>query len=88
MRLFRVLLSMGIVAAAFGVARAAGATSLYDGSHQGTLSYTADVPDSGTVSGSAPIGVNVVGAAVTGSFGPVPQSSGPDYGVRVVALVQ
>jgi hypothetical protein len=88
MRLFRVLLSMGIDAAAFGVARAAGAASPNDGSHQGTVSYTANVPDSGTVSGSTPIGVTVVGAAVTGSFGPVPQSGSPYYGARVVALVQ
>ncbi len=73
MRLFQVLLSVGIVAVAFGVARAAVAASPYDGSYQGTLSYTANVPDSGTVSGSAPISFNVVGAAVSGSFGPVPQ---------------
>src|SRR6266571_1007841 len=60
---------LAAIAALFlGGAYASATTGTYDGAYQGTLSYTADVPGTGTVSGSAPLSLSVAGGGVSGSF--------------------
>ncbi len=73
MKLVRVLAAAALVAVALGIARAATVAGPYDGTYQGTLDYTANVPGSGTTSGSTGIGLTVSDSSVSGSFGPVPQ---------------
>jgi len=57
-----------LAALLLGAAYASAVAGAYDGAYQGTLSYTADVPGTGTVSGSAPLSLSVAGGGVSGSF--------------------
>jgi hypothetical protein len=68
------LLVVAALAVLLAGAQASASTGAYDGSYQGSISYVANVPDYGTVTGSAPLTFTVTGGSVSGSF------TVPNYG--------